>query len=291
MNSNSRMDDPAVSRVLDVSTLGRPVHRLDAFADRLTKDLAEALRSGINRRYRAGFDLRALSFDQAAQAGKPIRWTAYAGAVGRILFAAERPLVLTLLGYRFGLFGRDGASAPAVDEIAGRETATEERVAAGLGEELIAVVAARIVAGDPERALDVVAPPAFVVAPAAPPAPGAWTLTCTVADPLLGEDCHMWFVLDDACMDRLLRGLAPPADRKDAARADTPFANRLQMTLTGRLLSKEIQLGELFDLRVGDVIPVFVGEADVLVDDSRLFTAAVAEQRGKLCLTSFNDMD
>lgn len=291
MNSNSRSGDRVASRVLDASALGRPVHRLDAFADRLARDLAEAFRGGVNRRYRAAFDLRSVSIDRTGHAGDLIRWTAYSGETGRILFAAERPLVLTLLGYRFGLIGRSGAAAPAQADGNGRATATEERVAAALGEELAAVVAARIEAGDLDRPLDAVATPAFSIAPAPPPAAGAWTLSCTVADPLLGEDCRMWFVLDDACMDRLLRGLAPPREKKDAAGADTPFAHRLQMTLTGRLLSRDIQLGELFDLRVGDVIPVFVGEADVLVDDSRLFTAAVAEHRGKLCLTSFNDMD
>jgi len=30
---------------------------------------------------------------------------------------------------------------------------------------------------------------------------------------------------------------------------------------------------------------------DVLLDDARLFTAAVAEHKGKLCLTSFEDAE
>jgi hypothetical protein len=49
--------------------------------------------------------------------------------------------------------------------------------------------------------------------------------------------------------------------------------------------------GALFDLKVGDVIPVDVGRADVLLDEARLFTAAVAEHKGKLCLTSFEDAE
>jgi flagellar motor switch protein FliM len=34
-----------------------------------------------------------------------------------------------------------------------------------------------------------------------------------------------------------------------------------------------------------------VGRADVLLDENRLFTAAVAEHKGKLCLTSFEDAE
>jgi flagellar motor switch protein FliM len=34
-----------------------------------------------------------------------------------------------------------------------------------------------------------------------------------------------------------------------------------------------------------------VGRADVLLDEARLFTAAVAEHKGKLCLTSFEDAE
>jgi flagellar motor switch protein FliM len=61
--------------------------------------------------------------------------------------------------------------------------------------------------------------------------------------------------------------------------------------LEGCLVSKEITLGTLFGLQVGDVIPVSVGRADVVLDNSRLFTAAVAEHKGKLCLTSFEDAE
>ena len=50
-------------------------------------------------------------------------------------------------------------------------------------------------------------------------------------------------------------------------------------------------LEALFGLKLGDVIPVTVGRADVLLDEARLFTAAVAEHKGKLCLTSFEDAE
>ena len=70
-----------------------------------------------------------------------------------------------------------------------------------------------------------------------------------------------------------------------------PLASTLNVRLDGRLVSKEVTLAALFALKVGDVIPVSVGRADVLLDDARLFTAAVAEHKGKLCLTSFEDAE
>jgi flagellar motor switch protein FliM len=69
------------------------------------------------------------------------------------------------------------------------------------------------------------------------------------------------------------------------------LSSGLFVKLDGRLVSKETTLGALFELKVGDVIPVSVGRADVLLDESRLFTAAVAEHKGKLCLTSFEDAE
>jgi len=61
--------------------------------------------------------------------------------------------------------------------------------------------------------------------------------------------------------------------------------------LQGILVTKEVMLGNLFDLRIGDVIPISMHRADVLLDDSRLFTAAVSEHKGKICLTSFEDVE
>jgi flagellar motor switch protein FliM len=91
-----------------------------------------------------------------------------------------------------------------------------------------------------------------------------------------------------------MRGLAPVR----AARAgrpgttpDTALADRLRITLVGQLVRKQMQLGEVLDLHPGAVVPISLGAADVMVGASRLFTAAVAERKGKLCLTSFEDLE
>jgi flagellar motor switch protein FliM len=50
----------------------------------------------------------------------------------------------------------------------------------------------------------------------------------------------------------------------------------------GRLASKEVTLGSLYDLQVGDVIPISLARADVLLEDSRLFTGRHRAQRQAL---------
>ena len=86
--------------------------------------------------------------------------------------------------------------------------------------------------------------------------------------------------------------MAPARERQpQSATPQAPLPNRLPLTLQARLLEQELPLGTLLDLHVGDVLPVRLGLADVLVDDSRLFKAAVAEHQGKLCLTSFEDAE
>jgi flagellar motor switch protein FliM len=93
-------------------------------------------------------------------------------------------------------------------------------------------------------------------------------------------------------MASVLRGLMPARElNKKGGKNQGPLAQRLQVGLHGRLVSKEVPLGSLFDLQVGDIIPVSLHRADVLLDDSRLFTAAVTEHKGKLCLTSFEDVE
>jgi flagellar motor switch protein FliM len=365
MNASTKAGSPVAAETLEVSALGRPVHRLGEFSAQLRKDLAAALRSGLNRRHRAAFDVTAVRLERVREASESVRWTGYASDEGRICFAAERPVILTVLGYRFGIHGsapaaktqpakavqpapvvedagatvddpadqaagtvqsapaesadsaeQDGSADPADEpirpdeavqaapaavsspavpvartETMERETATEERVGTALGEELAAVLAARIDAADLARPLDEVAPVTFSVAAVPVAAVGHWMITCTLREPELDGERDMWFALDDAWMDKLLHGLAHVREKKEPAMAAAPFSTRLQMTMTARLLSKDMPLGELFDLRVGDVIPVSIGSADVLIDDSRLYAATVAENKGKLCLTSFEDMD
>lgn len=272
---------------LDPRTLGRPVHLLHNFVGPFRDDLAEVFRTTLNRRYRASFELGEVSLNRLSAVPQRCRWRCHVNDLGRIGFAIERQLLLCILDYRYGA----SEATSAGEQADPRETATEERLAAMLGRQLVGALAERIewlpaaVAGQPCLHQ-------FAETPGAPPQAGVWAIRAVVGEASRGIEGALWFTLDEAWMQRLLARLAPARDA-GAGRlsAATPLASQLQLTLTGRLLEKEMLLGELLDMRPGDLIPVRLGATDVLVDDSRLFTARVAEHKGKLCLTAFENVE
>jgi flagellar motor switch protein FliM len=272
-------------QVLDPRLLGRPVHLLPQFAVRLQDDL-DALMQGGGRRYWAGWRLDAVEFGRAPQL-ENLRWMAVTAAMGTVAVAFERGLLLTLLERRYG--GR-GAGATQRDPQTERVTATEERLSVVMTQQMVDLLYGRVAAN---TAMEVAPRPVAAGAVVATTIPGAssWALRVQVRD---GQDRtgQFWIAPDQALMATILGSLRPEQPRPRAARGPSePLSTKLQVKLDGRLVSKEMTLGALFDLKVGDVIPVSVGRADVLLDEARLFTAAVAESKGKLCLTSFEDAE
>jgi flagellar motor switch protein FliM len=278
-------DTTVQHQVLDPSLLGRPVHLLPQFATRLQDDL-EAAMQGYARRYWAGWRLDHVEFGRAPQ-DHSLRWMAVLGALGTVAVTFERGLLLTLLERRYG--GR-GAGATQRDPQTERVTATEERLGVVLTQQMVDLLYARVAAS---VAMDVAPRPvqANAVVASAMPGESNWALRVHVRDNN-DNTGQFWIAPDQQLMATILGTLRPENGRQTAARGPAePLATKLQVKLDGRLVSKEITLGALFDLQVGDVIPVNVGRADVLLDEARLFTAAVAEHKGKLCLTSFEDAE
>lgn len=277
---------PAAYQVLDPRTLGRPIHLLRPFAAQLQDDLADAFRTRLNRRYRAAFQVEEVSIDATGRTLPAGRWIGYGGPAGRIGCAIDRTLVLSALAYRYGL--KD--CAPGESSEPPPETATEERLAAMLGLQFASTLAARIEAGlhpGPDEAP--ASPELGVIGPTWMQRP-ACLLSATIRETIHGVEGRLHLALDDAWMSRLLGKLAPlQRKRRHGATHSSPLATRLHFRLGARLLQKDLTLGELLAIKVGDVIPVSLRAADVLIDDSRLFTATVAEHKGKLCLTSFED--
>jgi flagellar motor switch protein FliM len=272
-------------QVLDPCLLGRPVHLLPQFAARLQEDLDAAMQ-GSARRYWAGWRLDTIEFGRVPQE-MSLRWMAVLGALGTVAVTFERGLLLTLLERRYG--GR-GAGATQRDPQTERVTATEERLSVVLTQQMVDLLYARVAAS---VAMDVAPRPvqANAVVASAMPGESNWALRVHVRDNN-DNTGQFWIAPDQQLMATILGTLRPENGRQTAPRGPAePLATKLQVKLDGRLVSKEITLGALFDLKVGDVIPVNVGRADVLLDEARLFTAAVAEHKGKLCLTSFEDAE
>ena len=292
-------------QALDPRTLGRPVHLLGRFTERVRRELNGIFQAKINRRYGAHFEITQVSLERAMHARfaeDPRRWLAFEAGEHSMAFAIDRSILLCLLGYRYGgIASSDPAApvAPAADELlTAPETATEERLAGSLGRQLLASICASIEALEADNS---------ALRPAAhhhpqhdelTPAPrhtrmamkDAWILSASILEHDSRLEGRLWFQLDEAWIARLLRALAPA--RRRAALPDTvALPAHLRLTLTARLVEKPITLGALLDLRVGDVIPATLGNAGVLIGDSQLFTASIAEHKGKLCLTSFEDME
>ncbi|GGX81543.1 hypothetical protein GJV26_24910 [Massilia dura] len=273
----------APHQVLDPSLLGRPVHRLPQFAAQLRDDLVAALRLPASRRYWGGSELEQVGFSQLSGNEARMRWQHFAAAGGTIGFAIERRMLLAVLDQRYGA---TKPAEPAADESTVRVTATEERLSVALGQQLAAIVASRIAVNLGGQAVSGPLP----AVPGTQPGKGTWIVTMNVrAGDTAGK---VLFALDKDLISEVLRALAPERDvRPKGHKPAAPLAQRLQVALNGRLVSKEVTLGTLFDLRIGDVIPISLHRADVMLEDSRLYTAVVTEHNGKLCLTSFEDIE
>lgn len=279
-------------QVLDPCLLGRPVHLLPQFAAQLTDDLAAAMRVAGARRYWEAFQLLSVDFVRTPEPGLAGRWLGFAGGIGALAFSIGRPGLLSILNYRYGRRGQ--APTPPPDPATVKITATEERLAVVLGQQTCAALSQRVAAnlaraGHAEAASAAAVP--VQPRPTLAPAPGSWTVAVTLRDIHNGDPLIYWISLDQAIMAAVLQGLAPERVRERTERGAVALGSTLQVRLDGRLVSKEITLETLFALKLGDIIPVSLGRAQVLLDESPLFTAAVSESKGTLCLTSFEDSE
>jgi flagellar motor switch protein FliM len=310
----NQLDRRRDHQVLDPCLLGRPVHLLPAFAARLAESIGSEMASPGGRRFWGAYRLEHLAFERAPE--QPgLRWLGVGGTYGMAGVAFERTLLLGLLEGRYARRQPGVPAAVQQSPAVERVTATEERLAAALAQQLATLLDERVADGL-ARLDGAVAQPApapapslakagAAIVPASAPGKAGWVIRAVLRAQYGRRDTdeptqaapegQIWISLDHALMACVLQGLK--ADRGAVRTAGgarmtrEPLATRLEVTLEGRLVSKEVTLATLFGLQVGDVIPVSVGRTDVLLDESRLFTAAVAEHKGKLCLTSFEDAE
>lgn len=262
------------------------MHLLPAFAARFGADLSEWLRLGPNRRYGTGLEFASATMRAFGAQESPARWAIYAGAAGRIGLAMPRGLVLRLLQCRYGLDETTEADPASV-----ALTASEERLARVLGQQLVAAVAQRI--GDglaPADGEASAAAPEWSVDSGLPT--GVWRLEVVLTEPQRGARHVLQFSLDDGWMGLLLDQLSQGRTlvRDQSATPAEPLAGRLKLRLVARLLQQRMPLGQILDLRVGSVLPIPQPQTVVLVKDSPLFSASVAEHKGRLWLTGFQDI-
>src|SRR5471030_3255554 len=135
------MKHSAPHQVLDPSLLGRSVHLLHLFAGQLREDLTQSMRLNMNRRYWGGFQVEEVEFSRLDGSERTGRWLNFAAPAGQIAFSLERKVLLSVLNFRYG---SGKADAAALDENTVKVTATEERLAVVLGQQLAGTLAGRI---------------------------------------------------------------------------------------------------------------------------------------------------
>jgi flagellar motor switch protein FliM len=295
----NQLDRRRDHQVLDPCLLGRPVHLLPAFAAGLAEAIGAEMASPGGRRHWGAYRLEHLAFERAPE--QPgLRWLGVSGPYGVAAIAFERTLLLGLLEGRYARRQPTTSAAVQQSPVLERVTATEERLAVTLAQQLASQLDARIADGLARldgAPVPVKAGAGAAIVPAGAPGKTGWVLRAVLRaqygrretdEPTqAAPEGQIWIGLDHALMACVLQGIK--ADR-GAVRA-AGGARMPGEPLATRVASKEITLATLFGLQVGDVIPVALGRADVVLDNSRLFTAAVAEHKGKLCLTSFEDAE
>lgn len=249
----------------------------------------EVFRTAFNRRYHAHFDITDVSVSQLNGEPPQERWLTYGCTLGRIGFSVDRQLVLAILAYRYGATDK----IPGEGEPMPPETASEERLVRNLGQQFVDLLAKCIeIRHDTPAADEEPVTHALTFMAHGASAPGKWIIKAVITESTFSVRGTLYLTLDEAWITRLLHNLAPQRDKPRDRFASAPLAaNQIPLTVVARLLQKEMQLGDLFKIRVGEVIPIHMHDADVLIDGSRLFTATVAEHDGKLCLTCFEDAE
>ncbi len=314
-------------QTLDPTTLGRPLHLLPLFHTQLERALCGAVNTLLNRRYRAGFHF---CDARAGSAARDERWQWFDdGAGGMLALKLERPLLLAILDYRFGVRSAPTPEAPPAPAVP--PAAASETTAPGTQPDDAAPADAPSPAANTAQAVERMArraePPApteterrlerllaqhllpsvnealavlgearpdagLEALPLPPPRPAAHVVALSMRDEVGGSRGLMRVALDAVAFERLLAVLGEQREKRLPATADAAFASRLRVELRARLVDKRLPLSDVLELTVGSVLPVkLAARADVQVRERRVFTATVAEHHGRLCLTAFTEAD
>lgn len=265
---------------LDPRLLGRPVHLLPRLALQLQPDFLD-LRKAAGRRHWAAVELVNAVFRPIGDEDSSA--TSFACVHGTVAFGIERALLLSVLHQRYRRRGAPPETLP--DPSTLRISATEERLERALGQQLAAVLARRVAVNLGESQ-----PDALPQVCCAASAPAGWCVEFVLREKASGQSGRCKLELDDSMLAACLRGLQSPRPSRITS-PPQPLGLTLQMQLDALLARRSLTLEQLFSLQVGDLIPVRFGRAEVRLADAPLLSAAVAQDDGTLCLTSFELLD
>lgn len=269
-------DVPNVMK-LEMNKLGRPYHKVPKiFTDKF--DILDArLGTYFLKKYRVNVSLNGLDFEMDCSHKHAI---IFATEFGNIGFDIDRPLLLNVLNDYYGL-NNDSGNITTDNKMP--VTKTEERLKNKLGAELSCLFLNCDIFSS---RLKIKTDYSAVI--------NKWSYKLTFRLEGYSEGC-LYILLDNHHIDKLLSMFRTPSDE---AVNDEPLSsailekliNHLPLRLTGRLSTSSLTVAELVDLKAGDVLPISLPERfPVFIGKEQPFTAVIAEDRGKLFLSEFND--
>ncbi len=263
---------------LEVNKLGRPYHKVP----KVFNDHFDILDAKISiyflKKYRVNVALQDLTF-QMDHVQKYAQL--FSTQFGNVAFDIDRTLLLNILNDYYGL------SKEHIQPDENKDTPvtkTEERLKAKLGSELTSRVLCQEIF---KEELEIKPDYSSVV--------NHWSYRLTFS--LEGYDGgNFYLFLDGYHVDKLLAALRHPAEdelRNTDVVSPQPLdtmIGALPIKLTGRLASLNMTVAQLMQLQPGEVLPISMPDrCPLLIGQQQLFTAVIAEERGKLFFSEFND--
>lgn len=262
----------------DVNKLGRPWHKLPKMMNSCFDILDARLSIYFLKKFRVNVALKNMTFaiDQSYK-NTQIFSTPY----GNIAFDIDRILLLNILHDYYGLSKESSQIAP---DLTQPTTKTEERLKNKLAQELTHLIINKDTFGED---LEIKNDYSTVISQ------WSWCITFTLEG---YEHGSFTILLDHLHIDRMLAGLRAPDGEEEgrkeqitAAQIERMFYS-LPLKLQGRIASLNLTVAQLSDIEAGDIIPISLNEPlPIFIGKEQIFNAVIAEDRGKLFLSEFND--
>ncbi|MGC6096665.1 FliM/FliN family flagellar motor switch protein [Citrobacter portucalensis] len=266
---------------LETSQLGRPWHRLPKLMNDSFDILDARLSIYFLKKLRVNAELKSMTFsiDQHYK-NQLIFSTRY----GNIAFVIDRILLLNILHDYYGL-SKDSNQIELNDKQ--QVTKTEERLKNKLGQELTGLIINKETFGED---LEIKNDYSAVI--------NRWSWCVTFS--LEGYDFGNFTILfDQHHVDQMLATLRAPDRVKDGTGKSTSLSpaqierlfDSLPLKLNGRMVSLNLTVAQLADIKPGDIIPVTINDPlPVFIGKEQIFEAAIAEDHGRLFLCDIHDI-
>ncbi|MCA1923136.1 FliM/FliN family flagellar motor switch protein [Buttiauxella noackiae] len=270
-------DCPELTR-LDVSKLGRAYHKIPKIISTKFDSIEARLGIFFLKKYRLNALLSNLTFDIDYHCKNAQIFSTPYGSIG---FDINRKFLLSILHTYYGL-SKEGNTVSL--DLTQSVTKTEDRLKIKLGQELLQLTMVKEVLNE---TLELKNDYTSII--------HQWPYS--VRFWLEGYDEYCFSILLDAHHVDLLLATSRVDSESDEPKAKNLSSeqiehmfNNMPLTLTGRLVSINLTVAQLLNIGPGDIIPVSLNEPlPVFIENEQIFSSVVAEERGRLYLSEFND--